>query len=288
MGKNKKKMQIPTIENNISQKFETNNEIVPNQNLPPANTVKISFHVYGPPPHTTIVSDQLINDYEFLKQENNKLKSQLLIGNQTEINTLIFKNKELQGINDELKKEIERLTIENKELKEQIANMQSQIDILICDKKNIENQNKFSDVFRYFREHILLNEKDRYSEELHYCDEFDDIDEPNDAYKILNFLYQPKAKNANKPKYLKNKDARKLFSKMKLNPDAVLRLKDINGNRNLNTHFIDHYRYSDKVYMKPKIEELENIIKKLEPNNIMYDEQTEILEFITTIKQLSV
>jgi len=236
-----------------------------------------------------------------LKKENSELKNNLSdihtnykkiyddVHNENiilkhDINDLEIKIKELKEENNQLRKENNKLKLDILTLYENIDIMnikltgqQTQITHLTNDNlkkqrqlEDIDNQNKFSDIFRFYRDYILEYE-------------IDQLNLFSSGFTVTD-LFESLKPNQRISKYKKHhNDAIQLINNLGFNSTDTLTFKQFNSNRNNLTHYIDDNYHHDKQYMLVKLNEFENIINNLQSNNSLYIHKSKATAFINSL-----
>ncbi len=195
----------------------------------------------------------LKNKYDTLKIDYELLKNNTILKYEREITTL-------QNENTSLTNQIENLTIENKLLKDQIENLTSLITTIILenkdlklivndlknDKKEIQIQNKMSDLLKHFRLNYLAYEV------KNSCN----INFGYDYTNLLTYIIDYNEDMANsEQKEMYNNVSKCLINMGFDNLEIIENIVDNNSNRNCNTH-IHKSIFKNPITLKKVIGEI--------------------------------
>lgn len=173
--------------------------------------------------------------------------------------------------NDSLKEEIELLKKENEELKKKLKEKDEELLILktkidTIEKERLEEktsrdyENYLSDVFRYYRDRILMDKLDEIE-----CKMF------TTQHDVISCL---RRKNPSK-----SSSAKEIIKSTGVEPEVVMTLAKLNSERNDKTHFID----SDKEDVKDELYDFKLRTKSLNSKSHFYKYQKDILKFVDTL-----
>jgi uncharacterized protein YhaN len=190
------------------------------------------------------------------------------------VENLETENKELKQENKELKQEIVILKQENKELKQEIIILKQEnktinekLDELMYDKQNTKYSNLMSDIFKYFRDHILRNKL----KEINYD-------------KVISNVLKTLCENDGELTVDEVNDFKDKLILIGFNPDTIIELYDKNTSRNDCTHLIKSRYYRDKEKMIEYLNKYEEEINNMNENHEMYYIKNDILDFIKNLK----
>ncbi len=160
-----------------------------------------------------------------------------------------------------------------------IHNLNKKMSYVVAENEDMKNQHKLSDIFRCFRDWIIPYERDQRA--LSFNKAFTTL-QPND---IINALFLYKRDSTNIVAREMHNNAKKLMTELNFNPSDILNLRNLNRDRNTDTHFIDSDKYEDDMYMLEKLISFETIVDSLTPVNNLYANKQSIKTFIHTLKQ---
>jgi len=166
-----------------------------------------------------------------------------------------------------LKTENEIIKNENQIIRKDNKSLFERIEDLEIDKQNMKYSNLLSDIFGYFRDHVLRNKL----KEIKYD-------------KIISNALKSLCENDN---ILTDEEVNEFKEKLLLigfKPDIVIELYDKNAERNNGTHFIKSRFYKDTQKMNEFLNKFEKEFTNLDNKYELYYLKNEILDFMRLLK----
>jgi hypothetical protein len=201
-----------------------------------------------------------------LTQENARLRKELkVIKTTVQLNTQLIQQ-QTETINTQQQK-ITTLQNKDRQKTEQLDEMKSDLIRLSLERDDRVSYKIFSDVFRYFRDHLVLNHP-----------------QARAAFRNSGQLMEVIMNRGNDAEL-----ALRLFSECGgMSEVDAFEFCETNGDRNSGTHFLKRRDYSNPTLMKKKLSEAFRTISSLRDGNELFAMKNRILAFIQHLhEQLS-